>query len=272
MRKRLYEIVSPPNEGDLVSKVFDIFIIALIVINAVFVVMDTFDIPEWLESVSAVVEKTSLVIFTVEYVLRLITADYDYPGSQKPVALVKHVFSFYALIDLAAILPFLLPLVFPIDLRILRVLRVFRLLRLFKFNRYTDAMSVITRAFVSKKHELLSSFFIVALLMVVASVLMFSFENEAQPDAFSNALDALWWALLTLTSVGSDVSPSTTEGQVLSSIIAFLGIIIVAVPTGILSAAFTEEIEEKAAAKQAAKEKESKSKHFCPYCGEKLDE
>ena len=143
------------------------------------------------------------------------------------------------------------------------MLRIIRLFRVFKINRYTNALSSIAKVFRNKQHELLSSIFVVLLLMIVASVLMYSIENSAQPDVFKNAFDALWWALATLTTVGyGDIYPITVLGKILSAIIAILGIGLVAVPTGIISAGFMEEIQEE-------KNKMDDIK-YCPYCGKKL--
>ena len=134
---------------------------------------------------------------------------------------------------------------------------------IFKINRYTDALTNIFKVFKDKKHELLSSIFVVLLLMIVAAVLMYNIENTAQPEVFKNAFDALWWALATLTTVGyGDIYPVTALGKLLSAVIALLGIGLVAVPTGIISAGFVEEL---------SKSKECKTIRYCPYCGEKLD-
>ena len=167
-----------------------------------------------------------------------------------------------ALIDLLAILPFYLPFIIPIDLRVLRMLRMVRLFRVFKVNRYTNALTSIGAVFKEKKNQLLSSIFVVMVLMVIASVLMYNIENEVQPEAFSNAFSALWWAVATFTTVGyGDVYPITTAGKILSALIAFLGIALVAVPTGIISAGFMEQI---------GKDKDEIEKEYCPYCGRKL--
>lgn len=171
-----------------------------------------------------------------------------------------------AIIDLLAILPFYLPMLLPIDLRVLRMLRIIRLFRVFKIGRYTNALSSIVKVFKNKQHELLSSVFVVLLLMIVASVLMYSIENNAQPEVFKNAFDALWWALATLTTVGyGDIYPITVLGKILSSIIAILGIGLVAVPTGIISAGFMESIQSE------EKEKVDNIK-YCPYCGKKINQ
>jgi voltage-gated potassium channel len=167
-----------------------------------------------------------------------------------------------ALIDLFAILPFYVPFIIKIDLRVLRMLRIIRLFRVFKINRYTTALAIIGRVFKQKKHQLISSILVVFLLMIVASVLMYNVEHDAQPEAFSNAFSALWWAVATFTTVGyGDIYPITVMGKILSAVIAILGIGLVAVPTGIISAGFIENIDYS---------EEEDEKQYCPYCGKKI--
>lgn len=264
VKKKVFNIIQPAGEGDKISRAFDLCIIALIVINVILVIADTFKLPSTVSSVSSVIENISIVIFTIEYILRLWTSDLLYPEIRPIIARLRYAFSFLAIIDLLSILPFYIPFVFPVDLRALRALRIIRLFRVFKFNRYTTALSGIWEVFKRKKHQLISSISVVLLLMIISSVIMYGVENEAQPDAFGNAFSALWWAVATLTTVGyGDIYPITVIGKILSAIIALLGIGLVAVPTGIISAGFIEKIDEP--------EDNQDHKSFCPYCGHKLD-
>lgn len=263
IKQRIFEIIQIASPNDKVSKIFDISLIALILLNVSLVIADTFSLPLIVQKISGILEKISVIIFSIEYLLRIWTADLLFPKKNYFIAKIKYIFSFIAIIDLLAILPFYLPMFFLIDLRVLRMLRIIRLFRVFKINRYTNALSSIAKVFRNKQHELLSSIFVVLLLMIVASVLMYSIENSAQPDVFKNAFDALWWALATLTTVGyGDIYPITVLGKILSAIIAILGIGLVAVPAGIISAGFMEEIQEE-------KNKMDDIK-YCPYCGKKL--
>ena len=263
VKQRVFEIIQDAKPGDKVSKIFDVTLIVLIVINVGMVIAETFNIPQTVSKIFYYIETVSVIIFTIEYILRVWTADCLFPDKKYPIAILKYCFSFLAIIDFLAIVPFYLPFIIPIDLRVLRMLRIIRLFRIFKINRYTDALTNIFKVFKLKKHELLSSIFVVLLLMIIAAVLMYNIENTAQPEVFKNAFDALWWALATLTTVGyGDIYPITTLGKILSAVIALLGIGLVAVPTGIISAGFIEELSE---------EKESKSIKYCPYCGEKID-
>jgi voltage-gated potassium channel len=247
--------------------VFDWFIIVLISVNVLLVILDTFHgIPNDVKQIFSYIEVFSVAVFTIEYLLRLWIADYLFPNETPTRTRVKYIISFMALVDLLAILPFYLPFIFPIDLRVLRMVRLLRLLRMFKFNRYTSALATVGSVLKRKATQLLSSMFVVAILMVMASILMYNIEYEAQPDVFENAFSGLWWAIATLTTVGyGDIYPITILGKVLGAVIALLGIGLVAVPTGIISAGFMEDITHE---KEAAKEE----KHFCPYCGKNLDE
>ncbi len=169
-----------------------------------------------------------------------------------------------ALVDLLAILPFYLPFIIPIDLRVLRMVRLLRILRILKVNRYTSALSAVGNVIKSKASQLISSMLVVLVLMVMASVLMYNVESEAQPEVFENAFSGMWWAVATLTTVGyGDIFPVTALGKALSAVIALLGIGLVAVPTGIISAGFMENIT-------ARNDGAIEEKHFCPYCGKRI--
>ena len=259
----VFKIISVDDEGYLPSRIFDISIMALIAINVLLVILDTFSgFPMWLVSIFGYIETASVVIFTVEYSLRVWTADCIHSGYTKTRARMKYMISFMAIVDLLAILPFYLPFIMPIDLRVLRMVRLLRLLRILKVNRYTSALASVGSVIKRKGTQLISSMFVVGVLMIMASVLMYNIECEAQPEAFQDAFSGLWWAIATLTTVGyGDVYPITVLGKLLGAIIALLGIGLVAVPTGIISAGFVEQIEH-------SKEDD---KNFCPYCGKKLE-
>ena len=263
----IFNIIEP-SKGNIASKIFDFLIIFLIVINIIFVIAETFDIPDTPRKVMYIIEAVSVIIFSIEYILRVWTSDLLYPEYRPLKARFKYIFSFMALVDLIAILPFYLPLLIPLDLRVLRIVRVFRLLRIFKINRYTKALGLIAQVFKNKAAQLISSMMVVGILIIIASVLMYNIESAAQPDTFSNAVETMWWAVATLTTVGyGDVYPVTAAGKILATIIAFLGIGMVAVPTGIITAGFTELIE-----KEKSKGKDKDKKKYCPYCGHTLEE
>ena len=263
IKSRVFEIIEVGK--NLPSRIFDVFIIIMIILTLITVIAETFDIPSFWQDIFNKFEIVSVIVFTVEYILRVWTADLLHPELSPLRARLKYIVSFMAIIDLLAILPFYLPFFIKIDLRALRALRVIRLLRVFKINRYTSALSTIAQVFKNKASQLISSMLVVGLLMIIASILMYNIESAAQPDKFANAFDALWWAIATLTTVGyGDVYPITVAGKILSIIIAILGIGMVAVPTGIITAGFSEVIDKQKSAED--------NKKYCPYCGHKIDE
>lgn len=264
IKHKIFNIINDTENPTKASKFFNISIITLILVNILLIILDTFNMPYHIVKMFNLVEFISTIIFTAEYVLRVWTSDLLYPALAPFKARLRYIKSFMALIDLLSILPFYIPFIIPIDLRALRTLRIFRLLRLFKINRYTKALSSIYNVFKNKFAQLMSSMAVVLILIIISSILMYNIESAAQPGAFSNALDGMWWAVATLTTVGyGDIYPTTTLGKLLSSVIALLGIGIVAIPTGIISAGFVESIED-------TKTTDDK-KCFCPYCGHKLD-
>jgi voltage-gated potassium channel len=256
-KRKVYDLIRDDDENNIASNIFDGIIIFLIAINSILIILDTFDMPSSYQSVSSIIELISIIVFTIEYSLRIWTAPFIYPDKKPAKARLKYVFTFMAIIDLLSILPFYIPFIIPVDLRVLRLLRMARLLRLFKVNRYTDSLRTIGAVFKEKAAQLISSFFAIFILMIITSVLMCDVEKAAQPDKFDNAISGLWWAVATFTTVGyGDIYPITIPGKVLSGLVAILGIGLVAVPTGIISAGFVEQMENK---KQEKNEKVSQT-------------
>ena len=245
LKNRLFEILEPASVNDLYSKLFDIFIMTLISLNIIAVVLET------VESLSSryasffwIFEVFSVSVFTIEYLLRLWTcpADNRFKGSIK--GRIRFALTPLALVDLLAILPFYLPMIIPFDLRFIRALRLFRLFRLFKIGRYSEALKTFEIVLKRKKEELFIAIFSVLILLVFASSLMYFVENEAQPETFSSIPAAMWWGVVTLTTVGyGDIYPITPIGKILGAIIALLGIGTFALPAGILASGFAEEIQ-----------------------------
>ncbi len=176
-----------------------------------------------------IIELAVIVIFTLEYALRIAAA-----ADRR-----RFGFSFYGIIDLLAIAPYYLAA--GLDLRSVRVLRVFRLLYLLKLFRYNRAVRRLANAFYRVREELVLFGLMVLLLLYLAAVGIYYFENEAQPDAFQSVLHSIWWAVATLTTVGyGDIFPITAGGKLFTFIVLILGLGIVAVPTGLVASALTE--------------------------------
>ncbi|MFT6934434.1 MAG: voltage-gated potassium channel [Maribacter sp.] len=172
--------------------------------------------------------------FTLEYILRIYCSDNKR----------KFIFSFFWIIDFLAILPFYLAL--GVDLRSLRALRFLRLFRIFKLMRYNRALAHFSRAINRAKEEILLFLFLTLILIYFSAVGIYYFENTAQPEHFSSIFDSLWWAIITLTTVGyGDVYPITVGGKVFTFFILMIGLGIVAIPTGIISSALTKSVDSK---------------------------
>lgn len=275
VKAKTFEIIETGKT--LPSRIFDISIILLIFLTLITIVANTFDISNSWRILFSKFEIFSTIVFTIEYILRVWTSDLLYPELSPIRARIKYIFSFMALIDFIAILPFYLLFFIKIDLQALRTLRALRLLRIIKINRYTTALKTITQVFKNKANQLISSMVVVGLLMIIASVLMYNFESEAQPDKFSNAFDSLWWAMSALTTVGyGDVYPITVAGKILGIVIAIIGIGMVAVPTGIITAGFSEVLHNKkykgSNKSSEPNEYEKDEKKYCPYCGHRIDD
>ncbi len=216
------------------GKTFDFFIQFLIVLSLVSFSIETLpDLSVNTKIILNIAEVITVAIFTIEYLLRLIVADKK----------LKVIFSFYGLIDLIAILPFYIAR--GIDLRSIRIFRLFRLFRAFKVFRYSNAIQKFKNAFLSVKEELILFLVATFFLLFIASVGIYYFENPAQPEQFKSIFHCLWWAVVTLTTVGyGDMFPITAGGKIFTSFIAIISIGIIAVPTGLLASALTKTIKE----------------------------
>lgn len=245
IRKRTFEIIEKGENDDKPSQVFDVLLSVLIVLNIVSVFIETFNISETYRNWLSKFEFISIIIFSIEYVCRIWTADFLYKGENRIKARIKYIFSFMALVDLFSILPFYIPFVLIIDLRILRVLRLSRILRIVKLNRYTVSLQRILNVIKDKSYELISAVFLLGILMLVSSILIYYIESPYQPEIYKNALSGLWWSLAVFTSVWlGDVYPITVLGRVFCGITAVLGVAIIAVPTGIITSGFSQDNED----------------------------
>ena len=242
-RKRLFEIIEVGSCYDKASKAYDYFSIVAIVVNLLVSVLYTFDdIKADFGRYMLLIEQITVAIFAIDYILRVMTAKYLYPEENEGKAVKKYVFSFTGIIDLLSFLPYYLPIFFPAGTVAFRMIRIVRILRLFRINAYYDSLSVITEVLSSKRQQLISSVFIILVLMLASSLCMYSLEHEAQPEVFSNAFSGIWWATSTLLTVGyGDIYPITTLGKIFGIFISFLGVGMVAIPTGIISAGFVNQ-------------------------------
>ena len=242
-RRRLFEIVEIGAADDVLSRSYDFFGSFVVVLALAASVAATFDgAEERCGALLDTVEFATSVFFAVDYVLRVWTARCLYPTLTPGKATVRYVTSVGGLIDLVSFLPTFLPVFFPSGMVAFRMFRVVRIFRLFRINAYYDSLHVITEVLRSKCQQLLSSVFIILTLMLASSLCMYSLEHEAQPQVFRNAFSGIWWSVSTLLTVGyGDIYPITTAGKVFGIVITFLGVGMVAIPTGIISAGFVDQ-------------------------------
>ena len=242
-RQRTFEIIEIGAPEDYVSRTYDVVNMLSIIINLLVSILYTFESvrlkhAELLLSVEAV----TVAFFAVDYCLRLWTAQCRYPKKTELQALKEYIFSFNGIVDILSFLPYYLPIFFPSGAAAFRLFRVMRFFRLFRINAYYDSFSVISEVIDSKRQQLISSVFIIVILMVASSLCMYSLEHEAQPQVFTNAFSGIWWAVSTLLTIGyGDIYPVTDVGKLFSIVITFLGVGMVAIPTGIISAGFVDQ-------------------------------
>lgn len=249
IKKRTYEILDKARKDDTASRIVDILIMTLIIVNILAIFIETFDIPRSLQLFLDNLEIFSVIAFTIEYVLRLWVATYQFPDLPPWRARIKYFFTFMAVVDLLAILPFYMPIFYLDDLRVLRIFW------LIKANRHLTSLQKVGKVIREKRSELLSSLFVLFIMMLVCSVLMFRFENKAQPGIFHTALDGMWYAISIFSFAWlGDIWPITIPGRILGGVMAILGMAVVAVPTGIISSGMFEDAQEEA---EAAEVKET---------------
>ena len=245
-RKRLFDIIEVGSDYDVFSRMYDFVNAFAIIINIAASIMYTFD--EFREQYGILflsIEQSTIAFFAIDYLLRVWTAKFQYPKEKEYVAVRKYICSTTGVIDLLSFLPEYLPFFFPQGAVAFRMVRIVRIFRLFRIDQYYDSLHVITKVLYSRKQQLISSVFIILMLMIASSLCMYSLEHEAQPEVFSNAFSGIWWAASTLLTVGyGDIYPVTMLGKIFGIFIAFLGVGMVAIPTGIISAGFVEQYSE----------------------------
>ena len=233
-------LLEPAKENDVLSKFVDIFLLVLIFLNVLMVILETVDdLFLHYNKLFRIFEYFSVLIFSLEYLGRIWSCVEDKHFTNNFKVRIKYLFSFPSLIDLIAIVPSLLAFIFPsVDLRFIRVLRIFRFL---KFSRYSSSINNLLTVIWNQRKSFGAAFFILFIMLIIASSGMYLVEKDAQPEKFGSIPQAMWWSIVTLTTVGyGDVYPITTLGKFFGSVIIILGIGTVALPSGILASAFSE--------------------------------
>lgn len=262
--KRKVHILLHPELGDSKwDKILNGFIIILIILNVTAVMLETVHaIHDPHAAFFRIFDLVSVIIFTIEYLLRVWSSNHDPRYSHSLHGRIRYMLSTDALIDLLAILPFYVHFFVGFDLRILRIFRLLRFLRLFRLTAYMRSAQMVKNVFKTRANELKLSLVLILFFIMVASCLLYFAEHLAQPKVFSSIPATMWWAVVTATSVGyGDMVPITPIGKILSGLISLSGLAVFALPAGIITAGFLEEI----------RKRKSPQKHVCPHCGGSLD-
>jgi voltage-gated potassium channel len=253
-----------PQIGDTKwDKILNGFIIILILLNVLAVMLETVHaIHDEYEHFFKIFDLISVLIFSVEYILRVwsctIHPEYEHPVLGR----LKYMISIDAIIDLLAILPFYVHVIVGLDLRVLRILRLLRFLRLFQLTAYMKAAKMVKNVFTSRASELKLSIVLISFLIIIAASLLYFAEHNAQPQVFSSIPATLWWAVVTVTSVGyGDMVPITLTGKILTGIVTLFGLAVFALPAGIITAGFLEEM----------RKLKNKKTNVCPHCNKPIE-
>jgi voltage-gated potassium channel len=245
-RRRLFEILEAGRSEDWLSRSVDLALIALISVNVLAVILES--VPEYQQAYGMLFEKLelfSIAVFTIEYILRVwATVESDRDDYRSPIlGRLRYMLTPMALIDLIVIVPAYLTLFVSIDLRFLRVLR---LLRVFKLTRYSSSMSLLMNVLAKEARTIGAALFVLLLLVIMSASFVYIAEHAAQPEAFRSIPSSMWWAVITMTSVGyGDVTPVTAVGKLFAAIISIVSIGMVALPAGLLASGFNDALRQR---------------------------
>jgi voltage-gated potassium channel len=262
LRGRTYHFLNSTKATSGLNRAFNLFIVALILLNILAMVLESVQqVHDLARGWFLWFEYLSVAIFSVEYVLRLWSCVEEPKYGRPLLGRLCFALTPLALVDLSAVLPFYLRFIHA-DLRVMRMfrmIRIMRIMRIAKLGRYSESLQMLVRVLRSKGEQLAGAVFILLILLVVAATLMYTAEKEAQPKVFSSIPASMWWAAVTLTTVGyGDAYPVTAIGKIVGGTTAMLGIGMFALPCAILGAGFIEELDR------------NKKAQKCPHCGKDL--
>lgn len=273
-RRLIAQLLEPSSEQNRRYLWVDLVLILLVGLNIIALILQS------IETVDQVyhrhffyLEVFSIVVFTLEYGTRIWsivdTPEYQQKAGTNLQKRLRYIRSPLAIIDLLAILPFYLGFIIETDLR---YLRVFRLLRVFKLTRYSRAMQLLLNVFKEERYSLFAAFSVLFIIMLVAACAMYTLEKDLQPEHFSSIPQAMWWSLVTLTTVGyGDVTPITGLGKLFGGLITIVGIGMVALPAGILASGFSEQLSRRRQFYQLALDQAYQNGQLLPSAAPVLD-
>lgn len=264
LKRKVYETIEYTGEPFTINWIYDFLLIVMVLLNAAAIMIESIDEAYVLYYEKLITfEVISVAFFAADYFLRLWSITENSRFHHPLKGRLKYMISPMAIIDLLAFFPYFIAM-YAHDYEYVKFFAILRFFRFLKVVRYIKAVKIFGNVLRNKRHELSFSFVFVLFILLLVSTLMYYVERDAQPDEFKSIPHAMWWAIATLTTVGyGDVVPVTVVGKMLGGIIAILGIGLVAIPSGIMAAGFTEEIR---------KEREQNNpKHYCSHCGHHLD-
>lgn len=246
LRAKTYQVLESETNKTFLARAITFFLILLIVTNVIAAIFESeADYHQRFFTQFAIFELISLSIFCFEYLLRLwcCVESPKYKALSPGKARLAYFFTPIALIDLIAILPFIIAMVFSIDLRALRLLRVLRLLKL---THYFKGFNIFMTVIAKELKSITAAMMVILFLIIIAASLMHAVEGHVQPEVFGSILHSFWWAVVTMTTVGyGDVVPITPAGKLISTFIMLIGVGLVALPAGMLAARFGEELRQR---------------------------
>lgn len=264
VKKHVHVLLHPTLGNSRWDKFINIFLISLILLNLIAVILETeHDIYSRHQTFFHYFDLFSVIIFSIEYVLRVWSCTHDKKYRHWFWGRLRYMASWEGLIDLAAILPYFLHIMQIFDLRVLRLIRVLRFFRIFRLTSYMKSTKMIANVFKSRIQELLLSLILSVGLIIISACLVYFAEHIAQPDSFSSIPKTLWWSVVTLTTTGyGDMVPVTLVGRLLTGIIMLIGVAFFALPAGIITAGFLEEM----------RSQRKPRVQNCPHCGLPIDQ
>lgn len=234
MRERIYNIIEKANENDTLSNIYDIAMIIVIVASLIPLAF------KQEPNVFKIIDKITVTIFIIDYALRWLTADYKY-NKHSVISFIKYPFSLMAIIDIISILPSIIVINNSLKvLRVLRMIRAMKVFRIFKMFRYSRSFEIISNVIKNTKETLLAVCMLAIGYILISAIVVFNVE----PDSFKNFFEAIYWATVSLTTVGyGDIYPITTLGRIITMTSSIFGIAIVALPAGVLTAGYMKELD-----------------------------
>ncbi len=261
-KRHVYDILELSDPENRATEIINFFLLALVVLNVITVILESVEsIDRAYRDIFQLFSDVSIIVFTIEYLLRVWACDVDKKYSRPILGRLKYALTPLMLIDLMVLLPFYAVFIFPRS-RFLRSLRILWTFRLIKVSRYSKSLQTIIDVVKAQRDQLAMSFTAIIFFMVLSSTLVYFLEHNAQPKNFPDIPATMWWAVLTMTTIGENVYPITPLGKVIGALIIILGVATFALPTSILTSGFVDELERQREDARKKEEKDEQERDF----------